>query len=176
MNRILIPGLQGYMIDEGGSVWSLKAGMGNRWTEPHLIKQWVDKRGYVHVTLRPDGEKKRFSVHALMMLAFVGERPEGFTVSHLDGNPTNNNIGNLEYASHVDNVNERWRHGTMIYGKSSHLSKISDKTASEIWNAIQSGSKNKEIVEKFGVSESYPAAMRAGRMRKHITNIGLHVG
>jgi len=175
MARVDIPGLSGYMIDECGQVWSLKKGQGNRWNEPHIIKPWVDKRGYVHVTLRSGKKQKRFCVHVLMMISFVGERPMKATVSHLDGNPSNNHINNLAYMSHSDNVNHRWGHGTMIHGEGSHLSKVSDLTAAEIWADIKSGASNKQIKAKYSVSESYPAAMRAGRLRKHITGIGLSV-
>lgn len=175
MKRVDIPGLSGYMIDELGQVWSLKKGQGNRWSEPHPIKPWVDKRGYVHVTLRPANNIKRFSVHVLMMVAFVGDRPANATVAHLDGNPSNNHICNLAYVSHRENVNHRWKHNTMIYGVKSHLSKISDETAEEIWVAIKSGASNKEIMTRFNVSESYPAAMRAGRIRKNVTGIGLPI-
>lgn len=173
--RVPIPGLDGYLIDDNGTVWSNKAGQGNRWKEPHIIKAWTDKKGYMHVTLRPDSGKKRFSVHVLMMISFVGERPANATISHLDGNPSNNHISNLAYMSHSDNVNQRWEHNTMIYGKKSHLSKVNDDIAKEIWDAIKSGASNKEIMSRFKVSESYPSAMRAGRIRKHITGIGLTV-
>lgn len=170
-----IPELEDYLIDHHGSVWSLKAGRNNRWSEPHLIKQWTDKRGYKHVTLRPNGDKKRFSVHVLMMITFVGERPCGATVAHLDGNPSNNHIGNLAYKSHSDNVNQRWEHKTMIFGMKSHLSKVNDEAAKDIWEAIKLGASNKEIMNRFNVSESYPSAMRAGRLRKHITGIGISI-
>lgn len=173
MKRISIPGLQGYMVDEAGTVWSIQSGRFNRWAEPHIIKQWVDKRGYAHVTLRPAGLKKRFSVHVLVAVAFIGERPANANIAHLDGNPSNNALSNLAYVSQKENISHRWAHGTMIFGERSHLSKVDDKAAKEIWEAIKRGASNKEIMQQFDVSESYPAAMRAGRMRKHITGIGL---
>lgn len=173
MKRISIPGLQGYMVDEAGTVWSSHKGRFDRWSEPHIIKPYKDKRGYMHVTLRPAGLKKRFSVHVLVAVAFIGERPSNANIAHIDGDPSNNALTNLAYVSQKENINHRWAHGTMIFGEQSHLSKVDDKEAKEIWEAINRGASNKEIMKQFGVSKSYPAAMRAGRIRKHITGIGL---
>lgn len=174
MNRISIPGLHDYLVDESGTVWSVKRGQGNRWSEPHIIMQWQDKRGYRHVTLRPAGLKKRFSVHVLVASAFIGDRPANTNIAHLDGNPSNNAVQNLAYVSQTENISHRWAHGTMIFGEKSHLSKVDDTTAMKIWEAINHGASNKEITQQFCVSKCYPSAMRAGRLRKHITGIGLN--
>lgn len=45
------------------------------------------------------------SVHRLVLEAFRGECPEGMEASHLDGDPLNNDIGNLIWESHQDNCN-----------------------------------------------------------------------
>lgn len=173
MQRISIPGLQGYMADDSGIIWSNHKGRYDRWSEPHIIKPYKDKRGYMHVTLRPAGLKKRFSVHLLVMSAFVGERPARANIAHLDGNPSNNALENLAYVSQKENISHRWAHGTMVFGEESHFSKVDNETASEIWLEIKNGASNGEIMKKFSVSESYPSAMRAGRIRKHITGISL---
>jgi HNH endonuclease len=46
------------------------------------------------------------------MLAFVGPRPEGLEIRHLNGNPSDNRLTNLEYATRSRNVMDvKWHNG-----------------------------------------------------------------
>lgn len=173
MKRIPIPGVDGYLVDEAGTVWSAKPGRHRRYRSPHAIKPWRDEGGYLHVTLRPDGEKRGYAVHVLVSLAFLGERPDGATIAHMDGNTENNRPANLAYVSQRDNIAQKWSHGTMVCGERSHLARIDDATAARIWHRIKIGASNAEVAQEFGVSRAYATAMRQGRVRKHITGIGL---
>lgn len=62
-------------------------------------------RSYKIVTLRTkNGERKHFRVHRLVALAFI-PNPEGKPqVNHLDEDPTNNHIDNLEWATNQENT------------------------------------------------------------------------
>lgn len=46
---------------------------------------------------------KHFSVHRLVWEAFNGEIPDGYEINHIDGDPTNNAISNLEIVTHTEN-------------------------------------------------------------------------
>lgn len=39
--------------------------------------------------------------------AFNGEIPEGYDIDHLDGNPKNNSLNNLEMVTHQENIKRR---------------------------------------------------------------------
>jgi hypothetical protein len=71
-----------------------------------------DSNGYRRVTLSSDSGRKGFCVHQLVMLAFVGPRPEGMEVRHLDGDKLNNALPNLRYDTHLENMRDLVRHGT----------------------------------------------------------------
>ena len=56
------------------------------------------------VKLSHNGESKKFFVHRLVMLAFSPiENPELFQVNHIDGNPLNNTLENLEWVTEKEN-------------------------------------------------------------------------
>ena len=51
-------------------------------------------------------------IHLLVMLAFVGPRPEGLETRHFDGNHLNNSLENLRYGTSSENSMDEVRHGT----------------------------------------------------------------
>jgi hypothetical protein len=67
---------------------------------------------YRRVTLRTPGTAKGWTVHALVLLAHTGPRPEGMVVRHLNGDPADNRLANLAYGTYVENQADAVRHGT----------------------------------------------------------------
>jgi hypothetical protein len=48
----------------------------------------------------------RTHVHRLVAWAFLGPQPTGYHVRHLDGNPSNNCLANLEYGTPWNNITD----------------------------------------------------------------------
>lgn len=103
-----------YLVSNDGQVMSIPRAT----TSGGLLKRTY--ANYVKVTLSKGGKVKTFNVHVLMMLAFVGERPEGMDVCHNDGNPYNNVIENLRYDTKSSNCLDKKRHGTDYYASRTH--------------------------------------------------------
>jgi hypothetical protein len=106
-----IPGFDGYEASSLGRIRSFR-----RRTTPRVLKPSpTGGYGYLAVCLRDStsarGERTR-SVHGLVAAAFYGPRPDGLEVRHLNGNGLDNRIANLEYATHVENIRDKARHGT----------------------------------------------------------------
>lgn len=53
------------------------------------------------------GLNKKFLVHRVVWECFNGEIPEGMDVDHIDGDPSNNALDNLQILSHSDNLKKR---------------------------------------------------------------------
>ena len=166
-----IPGVPGYCVDANGFVYSVKRGRWGYKVAVRKLKMWTDDKGYLHVTLRPFGQKVRYSVARLVSIAFHGDPPANSVVAHLDGNPKNNAESNLCYVTQRENIAHKWQHGTMIFGEASHLSTMSDETVAQIWKQICSGASCREIRQQFSVSPAYYYALKSGRIRKHLTNL-----
>lgn len=60
--------------------------------------------GYRVVGLSKGATFKSFTVHSLIALTFHGERPEGMLIRHLNDNPVDNRLINLEYGTTADNI------------------------------------------------------------------------
>lgn len=59
--------------------------------------------GYLRIPLCKNGIVKLKYVHGLIMLSFVGVKPKGYDVDHIDKNRTNNNMTNLRYITIKEN-------------------------------------------------------------------------
>lgn len=97
-----------YKISNVGNIKSVtrKDSIG-RTRKGQVIKTPVD-RGYKIVRLSKDTVNIKYSVHQLVAMAFLGHEPNGYklVVDHIDNNPLNNNVNNLQLISHRENVSK----------------------------------------------------------------------
>ena len=54
-----------------------------------------------------NGQRKHVLVHRAVWEAFNGPIPEGYDIDHIDGNPKNNRLDNLEAVTHQENIKRR---------------------------------------------------------------------
>lgn len=81
-------------------------------TKGGVRKIRVGKRGYPVLSLVQDGVQTTHEVHRLVALAFLGPRPEGALVRHVDGDALRPHADNLTYGTWGDNLLDQVRHGT----------------------------------------------------------------
>ena len=99
-----IPGWElTHEVSRDGAVRRLDGGHVSIWSVP---------AGYVQVGLTERGRRpEKRSIHSLVLESFVGPRPNGAVVRHLDGNPSNNAIENLQWGTPAENAEDTIRHG-----------------------------------------------------------------
>lgn len=85
-----------------------------------IIRPHLTGKGYYKVDLFQRPQK----VAHLVLLAFVGARPDGMQVAHNDGNPLNNKLNNLRYATASSNQMDRVIHGTSNRGERNGMVKL----------------------------------------------------
>lgn len=90
-----------YLISESGVLITKRAG--------RLLKQTPNPDGYPMVCFNTSGLRKHIRVHKLIATVFFGPCPDGLETVHLDNNPGNNHIWNLEYQTHIENCLQRSR-------------------------------------------------------------------
>ena len=66
---------------------------------------------YIYLTLFidtiNDGKQRLFGLHNVIYAWYKGELPLGYDVDHIDNNPLNNNIDNLQLLTHEENLKRR---------------------------------------------------------------------
>lgn len=68
--------------------------------------------GYRVACLNRHGRASHYTVHSLVAAAFIGPRPTGLDIRHLDGDKLNNNADNLAYGTVSENMIDKLAHGT----------------------------------------------------------------
>lgn len=127
---------------------------------PHkgrVLKPAHRGRGYLHVVLCRDGVQLGKTVHSLVAGAFLGPRPDGFDILHLDGNMENNDLSNLRYGTRSDNLKNTYDYG----GKIGH-GKLSLADVDEIRERLSRGEAAASIAETFKVHKSTIEAVKYG--------------
>lgn len=167
-----IPGYEGcYEVSNLGRVKSVerrsprvtpqgKAGF--RFIPEKFLKGGVDNIGRWHVGLRRAGETQPRRIHSLVLLAFIGPRPEGQVGMHLNGDPSDNRLENLEYGTQSRNLIDALWHGRR---------KLTEADILMIRSKVESGLARGDITnwaKQFGVSKTHIHRITTGKAYGHI--------
>lgn len=60
--------------------------------------------GYKYFQVNRDKKRINHLFHHLVAKAFIGDRPEGLVIDHIDRNSLNNNVSNLRYITQKENT------------------------------------------------------------------------
>lgn len=162
-----------YQINEDGRVRSL-----SRYVQYPNHKQFSqgkelipqpNSKGYLRVKVID----RLYFVHRLVAQAFL-PNPEDFPiVNHKDGNPLNNDVSNLEWVTHAENISHAYREGIAISkkGEDHHFHKLKEVEVIWILKNYQKGSREfgrKPLARKFGVSHQTIKHIIDRKRWKHI--------
>jgi len=151
MNKKEINNYPKYAITDTGDVYSLKWAK-KRKLKPQRASQ--SKKGYVQVRLfNQEYPKGRLQyIHRLVWESFRGDIPKDKEIDHIDGNPRNNKLSNLQILTRRGNTRKynKEAHGYYLrdnrdeiiedYKKLGSMIKVADKwnkSTTAIWRTIR---------------------------------------
>ncbi len=85
-----------YEVSNLGNIRNKKTG--------RILRQYLNSTKYPHIDLSYD---KHLKVHQLVASAFIPNPENKAFIDHIDRNKTNNNISNLRWATHQENMRNR---------------------------------------------------------------------
>lgn len=113
-----IKGFEGrYQVSNYGRVKSLarivKRGQnGYRNIKETILSPRTDtKRGYQTISIRIHSKRYNLSLHRLVAETFIPNPNNYPVINHIDGNPSNNNVNNLEWCTQSYNVKYSYTNG-----------------------------------------------------------------
>ncbi|QBI97752.1 HNH endonuclease [Mycobacterium phage Zeuska] len=113
-----------YLVSDEGQILSLITGK--------TLRPGTMVSGHRYVTIaRPS---RTALVHTLVMEAFVGPRPEGYEIRHLNGNPDDNRLENLQYGTRSENAEDSKAHGTHFHAGLTHCKRGHELSGGNLQN------------------------------------------
>jgi hypothetical protein len=153
----------GYEISDLGNVRSF---YNNKWglSLPHNIKLLKNNHGYLF--FQTGRSRKNIPVSGTVAKIFLPNPQNKPQINHIDGNPLNNNVENLEWCTAKENTYHAWRTGLC----KNHLTKSTDKKVRVIKHAISFGvcGTQKVLAKMLQVSEVLISQISGGKKWKHV--------
>lgn len=137
-----------------------------------ILKQGVTRRGYLNVAIAANGKAVSRYVHHLVLITFVGPRPDGMEACHGDGNPSNNALPNLRWDTPVSNASDRVKHGTASIGEAHGKSKLTEAMVVAMRASRAKGTTLEMLSTEFHVSVQTIRNAVIGRTWGHVKTQG----
>lgn len=143
-----IKGFPGYCVGDDGSIWSKKYGSWRR----RVLRSCDDM--HLGIGLCHNNKRYYFPVHKLVLEAFVGPCPEGMEACHNNGDSYDNRLCNLRWDTHLNNVHDKIKHGTIARGVRTNLAKLVEDEVREIRRLCANGLSQKVVAQRYGVDQT----------------------
>ena len=133
-----------------------------------LLKPCLVKGGYHRIVLCKNGKTKKKMIHVLVMESFIGPKPKGTDVIHLEHVKvnSNNSLENLRYATKSCNMAFKYDDGTIPNqkGENGARSKLKEKDVIKIKKLLkETNILQKEIAEIFNVARPTISLLATGK-------------
>ena len=163
-----IPDFPCYTVSDKGRIKRIVG-----WRQrPHLTHRLLKLRtsihGYKVVALSRDGVQYHFRVHQLVARAFIGDKPNGTEINHINFRKTDNRKENLEYLTQKQNVLHTVRNLRHAYGERFCSAKLTDKRVQKIYALLQSGCTESCVAYRFDVSRKVIYSVARRQTWKHV--------
>lgn len=160
-----IPEHPNYEISSLGRVRRTTGGAGA--VAGRVLKPVVTIHGYHEAVLGKYGGV--YSIHSLVLLAFLGPRPVGMTINHKNGIKSDNRFTNLEYLSHkANNEHADKVLGVKPRGTRHGMSKLTEDQVREIRELRKSGLTLWAIANRYGVTAANIDYITKGKAWAHV--------
>lgn len=122
--------------------------------------------GYLMMHLYAYGRRSARTLHSVVAAAFLGPRPVGMEVCHLDGVKTNCAAANLAYATHRENEAHKLLHGTRMLGERHATAKLTAAQVREI--RARQNEPQAVLAAEFGCTFGNISAIQRRKSWRHV--------
>ena len=144
-----IPGYSKYSVTKDGRVFTHRLRYGE-------MRPTADRAGYLRVSMIGDnGKRKGVYVHQAVAMTFIANPENKPQVNHIDNNPNNNQVTNLEWCTAKENRLHAATQNRLprLGGENNGNSKYTVKLINMIRSRHKDGFTQTEIARMFGVPQ-----------------------
>ncbi|EJY3122526.1 HNH endonuclease [Salmonella enterica] len=160
--------LKNYKIYEDGRVQRITKPKGAKKEPGYFLKPEITKHGYQRITLCYKGKTKRFLLHRLVALVHLPNPGNLPVINHIDGNPANNHVSNLEWCTYSDNEYHAYRILNKIpqRGENHYNAKLDENLVREIRN--MNNPNFHKLQDIYGIDRRTISEAYHGKTWKHV--------
>lgn len=126
-----------------------------------VLKQGKHTQGYR--TVSPCGRRHK-TVHSLVAAAFIGPRPHGLDINHIDGDKTNNAAANLEYVTRKENMQHARRTGLLENaGENNGRATATNEQVRQAYELVKGGMSRNDAAAAVGIAKHVVSAAVLGK-------------
>lgn len=161
-----ISGFEGrYAINRNGEVKNIKTN--------YILKPYTNTIGYFRVSFYGKNRKRyQFYIHRLIAIHFIPNSENKSEINHIDGNPSNNDINNLEWCTKSENALHAYKLGLSYsnpkYGEDNHNSILNDSIVRDIRNRYKNGERQCDISKDLNLSRVHINNIVLNKIWKHV--------
>jgi len=142
-------------LSKGGCIAPIKG---------RIRKPKIGKTGYQILSFCKDAIKTHPSVHRIVATAFIPNTEDKETVNHIDGVKINNNVYNLEWSTHTEQMEHAVKNDLLEVRGSPKFSPTFKK---EVYDFFHSSDISiTKTAEKFGISERTVGRIVKGQIER----------
>jgi hypothetical protein len=132
-----------------------------------ILRPGITRTGYLHVVLSSGTRKVDYTVHRLVALAFLPppEAAHRFMVAHRDGNPKNNTLENLYWATPSENNFDARKHGTAKGTSPENRRALTDDDVRKI---RQDSRSSEALAVEYGLRAATITQIRRRETHRHV--------
>ncbi len=147
MKYTLIPNYSRYEISKCGIIRVVKT--------KKIKSQYIGSTGYYMVSFSYNSKSKPKRVHRLIAATYINNIYNYKSINHIDGDKLNNSINNLEWCTHLQNMQHAFKTGLANNtGVNNGMAKLNNEKVFKIKSLLQTGLSQQKIADKFNVSRS----------------------
>ena len=162
ITRRPIPNYPGYYAGTDGHIWSRKTGVWRRLSE--LITG-----GDVYPMVRLYcGRTYNRRVYRLVARAFLGPRPTGLQVRHVNDDKSDNRPSNLRYGTGKQNAADRERNGLQARGEDDGNAKVRTEDVLRMRQRVDAGETRTSVAADYRLSVAQVSRIVSRRHWAHV--------
>lgn len=120
------------------------------------LKPFAYNGGYLAVQVRLNGNRRNLLLHRLLAMAFLPNPDAKPFINHIDGNKSNNDLANLEWVTHRENMHHAYATGLAKApdvgpGERSPAAKLNWEKVGRIRKLLADGKTQQAVADEFGV-------------------------